>query len=285
VTPQNAPDRNRLDHILPQGYLEGFTIPSKQGRLWVFDVERGKWFESSPGSVAAERAFYDYSEGSEADATADRSFAEFETNFPPLRRELVASKFSGWTKHCDFLVRYSQMLRARSPLFRQEVLKEAHQTIFLKVEQVLPTRPNPDKPGETECQIKYSDFGMQSNLHRDALFKNLSITKMRTEIQKGAGEFAGWHWCLRFTEDVTKPVITGDNAVALIGFGHSSREEAMKDQDTLFVFPLCWQACLIGSRQKFDETDVIHPSTLYHLHRLYLNEADCRFSYSPQRLS
>ena len=136
------------------------------------------------------------------------------------------------TKHRDFLVRYSQMLRARSDLFRQEVLKQ------------------------------YSDFEMQGNARRDALFKNMSITKMRTEIGKGAGEFAGWHWHLRSTEDVTKPVITGDNAVALIGSGHPSREEAMKYQDTLFVFPICWQACLIGSRQEFDETDIIQPTTL-----------------------
>src|ERR1700722_17005659 len=201
VASEKATDRNRLDHILPQGYLEGFTIPSKEGRLWVFDIERRKWFESSPRTVAAERAYYDYSEGSDPDATADQAFKQFETNFPPIRQELVASKFSGWTKHREFLVRYSQMVRARSNLFRHEVLQEVHDATFLKMEEV----------------------------HRTALLKNLSITKMRIEIGKGAGEFAGWHFGLRFTEDVTEPVITGDNAVALVGFGHSSREEAMKD--------------------------------------------------------
>jgi hypothetical protein len=264
--------------------LEGFTIPSKEGRLWVFDIERRNWFESSPGNVAAERAFYDYSESSEPDATADQAFREFETSFPPLRRELVASKFSGWTRHREFLVRYSQMLRARSNLFRQEVLKEANNATFLKVEEVLQTRPNPDKPGETEIQIRYSDFDMQNNAHRAAFFKNMSITKMRMEIGKGAGEFAGWHWGLRFTGDVTKPVITGDNAVALVGFGHSSREEAVKDQDTLFIFPICWQACLIGRRVKIDETDAFQPTDLSDLYPLYLNESGCRFAYSPHRL-
>ena len=47
----------------------------------MFNIERGNWFESSPGSVAAERAFYDYSDGSEPDATADQAFAEFENIF------------------------------------------------------------------------------------------------------------------------------------------------------------------------------------------------------------
>jgi hypothetical protein len=285
VTPQKTPDRNRLDHILPQGYLEGFTIPSKQGRLWVFNIDRGNWFESSPGSVAAERGYYDYSEGSEPDATADQSFAEFESRLPPVRRELVAGNFSGWTKHRDFLVCYSQMLRARSDLFRREVLNQANNATFLKVEEVLQTRPSLTRPGETEMQIRYSEPETQSHDQRDAFFKNMSITKMRAEIDKGAGEFAGWNWHLRLTADVTNPVITGDNAVALIGFGRSSREEAMKHQDTIFVFPICWQACLVGCRQTFDETDTISTAMLTDLHRLYTNEAGCRFAYSPHRLS
>ena len=82
------------------------------------------------------------------------------------------------------------------------------------------------------------------------------------------------------------PVITGDNAVGLIGSGPLSREEAMMHPDTIFVFPVCWQACLIGSPLKFDsETEAIHPTMLSELHRLYLNEAGCRFAYSPQRLA
>jgi hypothetical protein len=97
------------------------------GDIWLYatPILHASDAESSPGSVAAERGYYDYSEASEPDATADQAFAEFETSFPPLIRELVANAFSGWMKHCDFLVRYSQMLRARSDLFRQEVLKQA----------------------------------------------------------------------------------------------------------------------------------------------------------------
>src|ERR1022692_1535791 len=199
VTLQKGIDRNRLDHILPRGYLEGFTIPAKENRLYAFNIEQRTWFETSPGNVSAEHGFYDYSKGATPDATADEAFADFETLFPVLRRELVAATFFEWTKHRDFLVRYSQMLRARSKLFREEMLDEANHATFLKIEEVLETRSSPDKPGETEVKVRYSDFDPQNDPHRDALFKNLSITKMREEIKKGAGEFAGWHWCLRFT--------------------------------------------------------------------------------------
>ena len=42
-----TPARNRLDHILPRSYLEGFTNPSKQGQLSVFDRRGRRWFAAS----------------------------------------------------------------------------------------------------------------------------------------------------------------------------------------------------------------------------------------------
>ena len=287
MTSQTAPDRNRRDHILPRGYLEGFTdTGQKDGRLCVFNIEKKSWLErpTNPLSVAAERGFYDYSENSTPDATADEAFFEFETDFPQIRRELVARAFSGWTQHREFLVSYSQMLRARSKFFREEVLLEVNKTIILKVEEVLATRPSNTKPGETETEVRYSHFE-PSSAQRDELFKNLSITKMREEIKKGACEFSDWHWCLRFTTDMTTPIVTADNAVALIGSGPFSREEAMTHPNTILVFPVCRQACLIGSVQRFEtETDVIHPSLLGELHRLYLTQSGARFAYSPVKL-
>ncbi len=284
MTPQKAQDYNRLDHILPRGYLEGFAIPSKEGRLYAFNIEQRNWFETGTGKVAAARGFYDYSLDGQPDATADEAFLEFETKFPSLRRELVATNFSDWQKHREFLVSYSQMLRARSVLFRKEVLKQANSSLFLKLGEVVQTRPSVDRPGETEVEYRYSDFEPETAARRDALLKNLSITQMRAEIARGAGDFAGWNWSLHYTMDVTKPFITSDNAVGLIGFV-ASRTEAMMRSDSLFVFPLCWQACLIGSLAKVDvETTAIHPAMLGNVQDLYLNRNDCRFAYSPYRV-
>jgi hypothetical protein len=264
-------ERNRLDHILPQGYLEGFTIPSKQGRLCVFDIKRRRWFESSPVRVAAQYGYYDYSESSEPEATADQAFAEFEVTFPPLVRELVARNFSGWERHIEFLVRYAQMLRARSDLFRQEVMNEASNATFLKVEEIL-----------SGNKIRYTEMDIRNDPARDTCFKNMSITKMRAEIEKGAGFFAGWNWHLRLTDDVANPVITADNPITLIGFGATAtREEALNRHDTLLMFPVCWQACLVASQQEFEERASIPPEMQERMYRLYLNQADGRFAYSP----
>jgi hypothetical protein len=110
-------NRNRLDHYVPQGYLEGFIDPSGNGQLSVFDKQRGAWFESGTPGVGAIRGFYDYSEGSDPHQTADDAFGELETTFPKLRRELVGGGFADWNKRLDMLLRFAQMLRARSLLF------------------------------------------------------------------------------------------------------------------------------------------------------------------------
>jgi hypothetical protein len=76
--------RNRKDHILPQGYLDGFTGPD--GFLHVYDISAPKWsFRSKTENVACERAFYDYSKGVNPDQTADQAFQEYEDYFPNLR--------------------------------------------------------------------------------------------------------------------------------------------------------------------------------------------------------
>jgi hypothetical protein len=81
--------RKRLDHLLRQGYSEGFT--NRQGKLSVLDTAKQRWFETLPKSVAAVRGFYDYSEGAQPDRTADEALQEFEDNFPALRREIVSN--------------------------------------------------------------------------------------------------------------------------------------------------------------------------------------------------
>ncbi len=117
---EDTTERNRLDHVLPQGYLGGFASPSNQGLVWVFDRKLPRWFDTGTAAVGAIRGFYDYPPGSEPDQTADQAFARLETKFPVVRSELVASGFSSWVKELDFLLAFAQMLRTRSELFREE---------------------------------------------------------------------------------------------------------------------------------------------------------------------
>ena len=52
-------NRNRLDHYVRQGYLEGFIGPSGNGQLSVFDKQKGSLFESGTPGVGAVLALAD----------------------------------------------------------------------------------------------------------------------------------------------------------------------------------------------------------------------------------
>lgn len=70
--------RNRLDHLLPQGYLEGFTNPSVEGELWVLDVSNSRWFPTGTAAVGAIKGFYDYSPEANPTELADNVFRTLE---------------------------------------------------------------------------------------------------------------------------------------------------------------------------------------------------------------
>jgi hypothetical protein len=66
--------RNRKDHILPQGYLDGY--PS-QRPVAVFHIKEQRWFPKKPDGVGYKPGFYDYSDGVKHDQTADQAFREY----------------------------------------------------------------------------------------------------------------------------------------------------------------------------------------------------------------
>lgn len=269
--------RDRLDHILPKGYLDGFTDPFKRGQLSVFDRHKQQWFETGPAAVGARRGHYDYSLEAEADETADQAFAELEGSFPNVRKELVSSNFVGWEGQLDFLLRFAQMLRARSQLFRDQILALAKEQSIFRVEEVLQRHNQVDQdPFTTRLRVA-------QHVPAEVLLRNKTITDMRTEIAKGPARLAELHWCLRLTLDSGDPMITTDPAV--ISDGRSATlEEAFSDRETLIFFPLSWQACLIGSPSRFETgTDSFHPLDLKKLRALYLKSAT-HFVYSPRRL-
>jgi hypothetical protein len=75
-----------------------------------------------------------------------------------------------------------------------------------------------------------------------------------------------FNWCLRYTNSIVDSFVTGQQPVVLEGPAPNSTE-AMTHPDTLIWFPICWQACLIGSLRRFDE------GTLKLLHHCWLTRA------------
>jgi len=277
ISGQAEPLRGRLDHLLPQGYLNGFTDPSAPGQLSVYDIRKQRWFESGTARVAAIRGFYDYSLGSDPDKTADEACREYEEKCPTIVCELLGNRFSTWQEHLDVLLGYAQMLRAGTELFREQELAQARQAHDDRVKEVF------QDPKTAQTAMRYESL-TETGAELETLLRNMSITKMRGGIDKGAAFFSKMYWCLRVTRDRSDPVITGDNPVIVEGQA-PTLAAALDDPRTLVFFPVCWQACLVGSPGSFKvDTDSFHACDLRRLRSRYLR-TDGRFAYSPTRVS
>jgi hypothetical protein len=234
--------KNRRDHYLPQGYLRGFIHPSRREHeqpLWHFDVPNNLWSERSTREVGYRIGLYDVSSVNEVIETADDTFRGLENEFPAVRREMESKQFANWKDHLDLLLHYMQMMRARSILFFEQKAAEGKNLRAFVVESVSPDRQSVKLTSMTPSPVS------------EQLIKNWSIAEMREEINKGATWLREFDWCLRCCDSPDDPFITSEIPLQLYGPG-STVAENVKHPDSLFFFPLCWQACLIGCRRPFD---------------------------------
>lgn len=238
----SAPATNRRDHYIPQGYLRGFIDPAREHLpqpLWYFDKPNGVWSRRSPREVGYRHGFYDYTVAEMGVETADMAFAELERTFPKIRKELVRKGFKNWKSHLDFLLRYAQMMRARSLLFFESQQKDGRNLRMWRVEEVSPDRMSVRVASMTPEPLP------------EPFIKNWTITNMRNEIAKGAAWLTEFNWALRTCDSPTLPFVISELPFMAIG-PRADVAEAVRDAETLLFFPLCWQACLIGSRQYFE---------------------------------
>jgi hypothetical protein len=266
--------RGRKDHYVQQGYLRGFIEPARSDLdkpLWHYDLEAKLWTEKSPGEVGWERGFYDYADANVHLEHPDVTFAQFEREFPLIREHMLGRSFKGWVKqHRSFLLGYMQMMRARSPLFIQQQTQQNRNLRGATVTAV--------GPGN---QVTVDSLELRP--FPENVVRNAVIGQMRQEISKGPDWMLDFNWCLRYTKSPADPFITGMHPLLLEGPA-AMLEEAMKHPDTLIWFPICWQACLVGSLRRFDEgTFEAHRWVLDHERELFTRSSS-GYVISPQKL-
>jgi hypothetical protein len=273
--------KGRRDHYLPQGYLRGFIDPAREYEpqpLWKLDIASKQWAERSTKQVGHIAGFYDYAgEGPELESlpSSDEAFSKLENEFPVVRERLLSLKkkaFRNWTKHLPFLLRYMDMLRARSPLYFTQKEAEWKSTPTWTVEKVIDANT-----------IKL--VSMEPSPPSNVFIKNRTIFQMREEIQKSGAWLWELNWALRYTESVSQPfVITETPFVADEVPPGLSGAEALQHPNTLLYFPVCWQVCLFGSRQRFDRgTDKLDSQDMRVARRKYRSFAQV-FLISPAKL-
>jgi hypothetical protein len=266
--------RNRKDHYIPRSFLRGFIDPSRwslQQPLWYLDVPNNVWSERSPGEVGYRYGFYDYATAESSLETADAAFAMFEGRYPRIRRSLIENNFENWTEHLEFLFKYAQMMRARSLLFFERQRAEWSKARGWIVEEVLPDGKS--------VRVK----SMTPEPLPETFIRNRMIVEMREEIKKGAAWLKDFNWCLRYCDSPSAPFVISEIPFVCRG-RKSDLAETLQDAETLLFFPLCWQACLIGSRQFFDkETDRFGNEDMHTVQKMYRESASL-FVLSPTKL-
>jgi hypothetical protein len=266
---------NRRDHYIPKGYLKGFIDPGRKDLpqpLWYFDKLNNSWSQRSPREVGYRHGFYDYTVAEMGVETADMAFAELENRFPRIRKELVRKEFKLWRDHLAFLLRYIQMMRARSLLFFQNQQKDGRNLRAWVVEEVSADRMS--------VRVR----SMTPETLPESFIKNWTITNMRNEIAKGAAWLTEFNWALRYCDSPANPFVATEQPLFSEGPPHENLADAIRDPETLLFFPLCWQACLIGSRQFFDrETDRFGDQDMRRFAKVCGDRAEF-FVISPSRL-
>jgi hypothetical protein len=184
---------------------------------------------------------------------------------------LVQEDFKPWKDHLAFLLRYIQMMRARSLLFFENQQEDGRNLRAWVVEEVSADRMS--------LRVR----SMAPEPLPESFIKNLTITNMRNEIAKGAAWLAEFNWALRYCDSIGNPFVATEQP--LFSEGHRENlADAIRDPETLLFFPLCWQACLIGSRQFFDrETDRFGDQDMRRFARVSGERAEL-FVISPSRL-
>ena len=274
-TETSSPKRNRRDHYLPQSYLRGFIDPVRgnhQRPLWYFDVPNDSWSERSPREIGYRHGFYDYASSEAGVGTADDSFAELERTYPNVLSGMISNRFGNWKEHLSFLLRYIQMIRARSLLFFDQMQIEGQNLRAWVIEEVSPDRKSVKVRSMTPEPLP------------PKFIRNWTITQMRTQIQQGATWLNDFNWALRYCESSVEPFVICEMPLMAWGKQHSDLAEMLRDAETLLFFPLCWQACLVGSRQFFhEETRIFGQHDMQTARTMYREKASL-FIVSPRQL-
>lgn len=270
--------RGRRDHYLPQGYLKGFIDPARTERhrpLWMMRPHTGEWEEKSPKQIGYEVGLYDFANEAVEAEHADVTFKSMEDLFPRVRDRLVSTTFENWTDHLDFLCRYMQMIRARSPLYFEQKRTELASARVATVTAV------------HEASNRVEVDSLEGRPLTPSEIHDHTLAKMRQEIKLGVDWMAEFQWSVRITCDPSDPVITAEQPL-FVRTSEESQERSltasMRRADTWVFFPICWQACLVGNRLPFDSRiERFEPDNL-RVFRHMVRSLAKNFVISPQPL-
>jgi hypothetical protein len=146
-----------------------------------------------------------------------------ENQFPLIRALLVANRFEAWKLHQEFLCRYMQMVRTRSPLyFQQKKTELATQHVW--------TIADVDGSG-----TKLTLESMEGRLMTRAEIHDHTLSKMRDEFKQGVGWMTEFYWTMRITDDPQDLFFAGEQPLFIASDETRTRPQCSIPQH-IFIF-------------------------------------------------
>lgn len=103
-------------------------------------------------------------------------------------------------------------------------------------------------------------------------------------LKKGADWLWNFDWALRYTDSIDNPFVMTEAPFLVVGDQPGEIGQTIDHPESLVYYPICWQACLFGSRRPFDKkTDKSGPEDMETFLRQYRSFAK-QFLVSPTRL-
>jgi hypothetical protein len=256
--------KGRKDHYIPRGYLRGFIDPAReklQQPLWYFNIGTRAWLTRSVGEVGHRIGFYDYATTEAGFESPDETFSELERKFPQVRAQ-IENNFESWHDHLDFLLRFAQMMRARSLLFFEQRRKAWKDTPTWRVKEVL-------SPTSLKLEL------MTPSPPPEEFIRNRSILDMQEQIKKGSAWAAEYHWALRYTDSIDEPFIISESPLV----------STVPNPPNMLILPISWRACLFGTRDDHgqERTGKVDVSNLRDIRAMYRRGAKL-YLVSPIKL-
>lgn len=163
-------------------------------------------------------------------------------------------------------------MRARSLSFMADIRKAGENLRGIVVKEVFPDTRSVKVESLTPSPLPTN------------FITNWTIGQMTEEIEKGPAWADEFNWALRYSHSVEHPFVVGDGPV-VFSTPSTTIAEGWHNSQSLLFFPLCWQACLIGSREDFEvETGQFVEEDLRKVRRIYRDTTQF-FLVSPQRLN
>ena len=265
----------RLHHYVPQFYLRGFSrSPSKNAKVTVIDLERGRQFETAVKNVGAERDFNRIEVEGQAPDALEKAYSTFEGKVAQAVKNIDKTlAFEGEDR--IYVLNLIALMAVRHPQMRAQWTASQAQLARIIMSMTLATR---ERWEHAKARMRADGIDVSDTVTYEQMRERLDANRYQIEVPTGQhirNEMVGvdailptlidrkWHMWV--ANDHSGPFITCNRPVTLVYKRRESMPLMVRDspgfgmRETQLIFPLTQRLALVGDFESRE--DGILPAT------------------------